>query len=250
MLAKRVIPCLILQDDRLIHLKKFDKKTIRYIGDPINVINVFNDYGVDEIIILDIFATINNKINYNLLKQLTEEAFFPMSYGGGIQSVNDAEKLINFGFEKVIINNKFNNNLKTIKEYVSVIGSQSVILSLDLIFEDNHYYIYDYVHEKIVRIKIQDLFSTIKDIGVGELMICCVNKDGTMSGFDNKLIELIQNKISIPLIYKGGLKSYDDIKIVLNNNVDAISSSTLFIMKKKDGGIVLNYPSESYKKNL
>ncbi len=250
MLAKRVIPCLILQDDRLIHLKKFDKKTIRYVGDPINVINVFNDYGVDEIIILDIFATINKKINYNLLKQLTEEAFFPMSYGGGIQSVNDAEKLINFGFEKVIINNKFNNDLKIIKECVSVIGSQSVILSLDLIFEGNHYYIYDHVHEKIVRIKIQDLFSAIKDIGVGELMICCVNKDGTMSGFDKKLIELIQNKISIPLIYKGGLKSYDDIKIVLNNNVDAISSSTLFIMKKKDGGIVLNYPPESYKKNL
>ena len=250
MIAKRLIPCLILQGDRLIHIKKFEKETIRYVGDPINVINIFNDYAVDEIIILDIFATISKKINYNLLKNLTEEAFFPMSYGGGINNIDDAKKLINIGFEKIIINNQFNKNSQIIKKCVTEFGSQSVILSLDLIYENNHYYIYDHINKKINRIKIQDLFLVIEDLGVGELMICCVDKDGTMSGFDNNLIDIIKNKISMPLIYKGGLKTYNDIKIILNKNVDAISSSSLFIMKKKDGGIVLNYPSENFKESL
>lgn len=250
MLAKRLIPTLILDDDKLIHIKNFNKKTSRYIGDPLNTINIFNQYAVDELILLDIFSHKKKKINFKLLEILAQEAFFPLSYGGGVSSVDDAKKLISLGYEKIIINKNFFENPDLIADCVKTIGAQSIILSIDICYKNSDYFIFDHTKNQIIEKKIKDIINYIKKINIGELMICSVDVDGTMLGHNKNLIKLFDQEINIPLIYKGGTKSYDSIKEIFSLNVDALSSSTLFIMKKIDGGIVINYPSNSFKNQI
>ena len=138
MISKRIIPSLIIKNEELVHRSNFDLSTERYVGDPINAINIFNNYFTDEIIILDIEASINNKINYKLLKDLSSEAFTPLSYGGGIKTIKQAEQIINLGFEKIILNSACFENFNLIYECQKNLGAQSVIISLDILKEKNY----------------------------------------------------------------------------------------------------------------
>ncbi len=251
MLSKRIIPVLLLKDRDLVHISKFEKNNEIYIGDPINVINVFNDYQVDEMIILDIEKSINNsKIDIDFLRLISGEAFFPMSYGGGIGSADIAEKIIEVGFEKIIINSQNLVNLELSKECIKRIGSQSVIASIDIFRLNNNYFVYDYKKKNHTNIKAEYFIESLIETGVGEICITLVNIDGTMLGCDIKLIEDLEKFFKVPIIYKGGGKNYADIKNILSHNVSAFASSTIFIMKKPGGGIVLNYPTASEKESF
>ena len=249
MISKRIAPCLILNDDKLIHRKGFDDKTDRYIGDPINAVNIFNDYTVDEMFIIDITATaVKRQINYDLLKDIAGEAFFPLAYGGGIKTANDAEKIISIGYEKIIINSEIIKNPNILKEINKLIGAQSIIVSIDIFIRESKYYIYDYIQKKIVNLNLKDFLNLIQKIGIGELLLTIVNLDGTMKGSNIEIIKSLSKDINIPLIYKGGAASINDIKKVMNTEANVFASSTLFIMKKLNGGIVFNYPSENEKR--
>jgi len=249
MISKRIAPCLILNDDKLIHRKGFDDKTDRYIGDPINAVNIFNDYTVDEMFIIDITATaVKRQINYDLLKDIAGEAFFPLAYGGGIKTANDAKKIISIGYEKIIINSEIIKNPNILKEIKKLIGAQSIIVSIDIFIKESKFYIYDYIKKKIVNLDLRDFLKLIQKIGVGELLLTVVNLDGTMKGSNIEIINSLGKDINVPLIYKGGAASINDIKKVINTEANVFASSTLFIMKKLDGGIVFNYPSENEKR--
>lgn len=249
MIRKRIAPCLILNDEKLIHRKSFDYKTDRYIGDPINAVNIFNDYTVDEMFIIDITASaVKRQINFDLLKDIAGEAFFPLAYGGGIKTANDAEKIISIGYEKIIINSEIIKNPNILKEINKLIGAQSIIVSIDIFIRESKYYIYDYIQKKIVNLNLKDFLNLIQKIGIGELLLTVVNLDGTMKGSNIEIIKSLSKDINIPLIYKGGAASIDDIKKVMNTEANVFASSTLFIMKKLNGGIVFNYPSENEKR--
>jgi imidazole glycerol-phosphate synthase subunit HisF len=249
MISKRIAPCLILNDEKLIHRKSFDHKTDRYIGDPINAVNIFNDYTVDEMFIIDITATaVKRQINFDLLKDIAGEAFFPLAYGGGIKTANDAEKIISIGYEKIIINSEIIKNPNILKEINKLIGAQSIIVSIDIFIRESKYYIYDYIQKKIINLDLKDFLNLIQKIGIGELLLTVVNLDGTMKGSNIEIIKSLSKDINIPLIYKGGAASINDIKKVINTEANVFASSTLFIMKKLDGGIVFNYPSENEKR--
>ena len=249
MISKRIAPCLILNDEKLIHRKGFDDKTDRYIGDPINAVNIFNDYTVDEMFIIDITASaVKRQINFDLLKDIAGEAFFPLAYGGGIKTANDAEKIISIGYEKIIMNSEIIKNPNILKEINKLIGAQSIIVSIDIFIRESKYYIYDYIQKKIVNLNLKDFLNLIQKIGIGELLLTVVNLDGTMKGSNIEIIKSLSKDINIPLIYKGGAASINDIKKVMNTEANVFASSTLFIMKKLNGGIVFNYPSENEKR--
>lgn len=250
MISKRIIPSLIIKNDELVHRSNFDLSTERYVGDPINAINIFNNYFTDEIIILDIEASINNKINYNLLKDLSSEAFTPLSYGGGIKTTKQAEQIINLGFEKIILNSACFENFNLIYECQKNLGAQSVIISLDILKEKNNYNLYNHLENKVRKENIIEFLKKISSIEIGEIMLTSVNFDGLMAGCDIELINNFQNYINVPLIYRGGLSSLENIKEVFDTKVNAITSSSFFIMKKKGGGIVLHYPTKEDKKKI
>ena len=250
MLNNRLIPTLVLNNQDLIHRKLFDKNTDRYVGDPINTINVFNEFEVDEISIIDVSATLNNKINFFLLEEIAGEAFFPLSYGGGIKKIEDAQKIIKLGFEKIILNSIVLDNIEIVKKYVDIIGSQSVVVSVDIIKRNNNYFIFDYRDLSLKNIELRSFLTKLNDYKIGELIITSVEFDGLMNGYDRKLLKFLDNKMKMPVIYKGGVKNLEDVKEIYKNNFKAVSSSSIFIMKKIDGGIVLNYPSLKERSKL
>jgi imidazole glycerol-phosphate synthase subunit HisF len=250
MISKRIIPSLIIKNEELIHRSKFEETTERYVGDPINAINIFNNYFTDEIIILDIGASVNNEINYNLLKDLSSEAFTPLSYGGGIKSIQHAEKIISLGYEKIILNSACFKNLDLAFNCQKNLGAQSVIICVDIIKIKNDYFLYNHLENKIRKENIKEFLKKISSIEIGEVMLTSVSVDGLMTGCDFELIQNFQNFVNVPLIYRGGLSSLDNIKKVFETNVNAITSSSFFIMKKKDGGIVLNYPTREDKEKI
>ncbi len=248
MLLKRIIPVLIMKNDELIHRSNFDDTTDRYVGDPINAINIFNQFLVDEVIILDIENSKSNKnINFQLLKDIAGEAFFPLTYGGGIKNINDAEKIISLGYEKISINNSLFTNENLIKDLSNRVGAQSVVLSIDISKKNNEYFVYNYLENFPRKISLDQYLPYLNNFKFGELMVTSVDLDGSMSGCDIELINQIEKNINIPIIYKGGLSKLDEIPTLFKKGVSAIASSTFFIMKKKNGGIVLNYPSTNEK---
>lgn len=248
MLTKRIVPTLILDDEKLIHRSKFNNSTDRYIGDPINAVNIFNDYTVDEMFIIDITASEKRrKVNFSLLKDIAGEAFFPLAYGGGIKTINDAEKIIEMGYEKIIINSSVIRNQNIITDIKKIIGAQSIIVSIDIICKNLNYKIYDYINKRVIELDLIKYIKQIQKLGIGEILITLVDLDGTMMGSDIDIINYLQNEITVPLIYKGGAASSDDIKKVVNTEANVFTSSSIFIMKKLNGGIVFNYPSEIEK---
>ena len=248
MLTKRIAPCLILDNEKLIHRSRFDDSTDRYIGDPINAVNIFNDYTVDEMFIIDITASKTNRnINFNLLRDIAGEAFFPLAYGGGIKNLDDAEKIIEIGYEKVILNSQVIKNPNVLSDIKKAIGAQSIVVSIDIIFKDLNYSIYNYIDKKPIKLNLKEYVKTIQKIGIGEILITLVDLDGTMKGSNLDIIKFLQDEINVPIIYKGGSSSVQDIKKVITADVNAFTSSTIFIMKKPNGGIVFNYPSEKDK---
>lgn len=131
MLRTRVIPCLLLKNESLVKTVKF--KEYNYIGDPVNTVRIFNELEVDELMFLDIFASKENRnINIKILKDISNECFMPLSYGGNIRSLEDAKKIFEIGFEKVVINSNAFNNLKLIEEIAKYFGNQSIVGSIDV----------------------------------------------------------------------------------------------------------------------
>jgi len=248
MISKRIIPSFLIKNDGLIHRCNFEEKTERYIGDPVNTINVFNNYFTDEIIIQDIEASSRDEINYELLKDLSSEVFTPLSYGGGVKTINQAEKVINIGFEKIILNNSCFENFNLIQDCQKNLGAQSIIVSLDFIKVKNKYFLYNHIKKEIRNLNIVEFLNKLSTIEIGEMMLTSVSVDGMMIGSDIELIKNFQNYVKVPLIYRGGISSLENIKEVFDTNVNAVTSSSFFIMKKKNGGIVLSYPSKEDKK--
>ena len=142
MIKKRIITVLLLKNKKLIHRINFDETTDTYVGDPINAINIFNQYQIDEMAFIDISKK-NSEIDYELLKEITSEAFFPISYGGNIHSLESAKKVINIGFEKIILNSVLLKNPRLVNELVNYFGAQSIIASIDVFSNGENIYIYD-----------------------------------------------------------------------------------------------------------
>lgn len=252
MLLKRIIPSLILKNKKLIHRCNFNSATDIYVGDPINVINIFNKYQIDEMILIDVSINdTNNKINFDFLKTLSGESFFPLAYGGGINNLADAKKIISCGYEKIVVNSILHDNPNLVKKIINEIGSQSVVAAINICKHINNYHIYDYRNKNKIQIPFEDYINNIIELNPGEILITNVDDDGSMSGINIEFINFFSNLINRPIIYRGGSKNYLDFKDVLKfKRVNAITSSSVFIMKKKDNGIVLNYPNYIEKLNI
>ena len=202
MLKKRIIPSLLLDNRRLVKTIKFKEK--KYIGDPLNAIKIFNEKFVDELIILDINSNKSKfGIDYEFLKDLFSECFVPVTYGGGISTVEEADKIFKLGVEKVSLNSSVLQNKKILNNFVKKFGSQSIVINIDI--KKNFFNEYKVFNNKLNKIeKKLDLINYIKeleDIGVGEILINSVDNDGTMNGMNLELIEKTSKIVNLPMIY-------------------------------------------------
>ena len=243
MLKTRVIPCLLLKDESLVKTVKFKK--YNYIGDPINTVRIFNELEVDELMFLDIFASKDNRdINFELLKDIANECFMPLSYGGNIKSLDDAKKIFEIGFEKLVINSNSFDNLDLIKQLSEYFGNQSIIGSIDIkksFFGKKKIFSH---HATIKQNQDVVIWSKrLENAGVGELLITSVEQEGTWNGYDIQLIKEITDNVQVPVIANGGAGNIEHLsEVVKRANASACAVGSMVVYQKKDMGVLVNFP--------
>ena len=240
----RVIPLLLIEDNKLVKTKNFSNP--KYVGDPLNIIRIFNEKEVDEIAILDISKN-RKEPNFNLLKNMAEECFVPLAYGGHIKTLNTASKIFKLGFEKVILNNEFLENPNIIKSISDKFGSQSVIVSIDL--KKNwrkKIKVFSYKKNKILSsLLINDLFEEAIKLGAGELLIQLVHLEGTGIGNEKIPLDKFIPKCSLPIIISGGCSSIDHIAEYLSFGADAVACGNMFCFYGPHKAVLIRYPNKS-----
>ena len=241
----RVIPALLLKGNGLVKGVKF--KNHEYVGDPINTVKIFNDKEVDELIILDIMASLNaNEPNFEILKELASEAFMPMGYGGGIQSFDHAKRVFDLGFEKIVIGTAALINLDLIASIANVYGSQSVVISMDI--KKNwfkKYQLYGYSGSKKMNTELKKFVDQIISAGAGEILLNNIDHDGTKKGYDLDIIKEISDLASVPIVSLGGAWELNDLKKGIQAGASAVSAGAMFVYEGKFNAVMVNYPKYS-----
>lgn len=252
MLKPRITPCLLVHNKGLVKTVKF--KDPKYVGDPINAVKIFNEKEVDELIIIDIDATVNNKEpDYTLIKNLAIESRMPLCYGGGVTTVDQARKIISLGAEKVAISAKAISNPEIIPYIARAIGTQSVVVVLDIqkrgLF--GRYELVTHNAKKATGKSPVDFAQQIEKLGVGEIVINAVDQDGVMKGYDIELINSIRQAVNVPITVLGGAGSLDDIKSVIEKfGTIGVAAGSLFVFKGIYKAVLINYPNREEKKKL
>lgn len=241
----RIIPTLLIHDQNLV--KTIEFKDERYLGDPINAVRIFNEEGVDELCIIDIGAAKERKSpDSEYLSYLATEAFMPMSYGGGITSIEQMKQIFKVGFEKVIINTAMSDNPPLIQVAVEEFGSQSIVAAIDYkkkMFRGNRVM----VSGGGIQTEKTPLEYALKadKLGVGEILVYSIDKDGCMNGYDIETIADISAAVSVPVIACGGAGNLESIKELFSRTkADAAAAGSIFVFFGKKKAVLINYPSE------
>lgn len=245
MLRTRVIPCLQLIDDNLVKTVKFDNHG--YIGDPINTVRIFNELEVDELCFLDIRASVQGREpNIEILQQIANECFMPLSYGGGVKDFETAQKILSIGFEKIVLNTAAYRIPTLVSQISEHFGAQAVIGSIDV--KKNMWGKYQvYINDGKEKIKKDavEWAKELEQLGVGELLITSMDKDGSWSGYDQDIIAKINDVVNIPVIANGGAGSVADIESVVKKcGVSAVALGSLVVYQKKGMGVLVNFPDK------
>ncbi len=244
----RVIPVLLVQNGGLVKTVKF-KKPI-YVGDPLNTVKLFNDKEVDEIAVFDISATPNNRPpDFTLIAELAGECFMPLTYGGGITSLEDIRKLFNLGVEKVAINSAAVNDRKLISSAASMFGNQSIVISIDVrINLFGKHRVYSHNGSKNTGYDPVNFAVEMEQSGAGELFINSIDRDGTYMGYDLNLIEKIANAVQVPVIVCGGASSVTDFGKAVLKGASAVAAGSLFVFHGIHKAVLVNFPSQEILK--
>jgi cyclase len=239
----RIIPILLLRNESLVKTIQFGK--FNYIGDPVNTVRIFNELEVDELMFLDILATKESrKPNLKILRQIANECFMPLCYGGGITSIEQAKLIFDIGFEKIAINSSAYQNPQLITEISRMFGSQAVVVSIDV---KTGFWGKRSVRTEagLLNTKIEPInwAKEVERLGAGEILLTSIEREGTWQGFDLELVKSVSNAVSIPIIANGGCGNIQDIKkVVRYAKASAVGISSMVLYQKKGMGVVINFP--------
>lgn len=251
MLKPRLIPALLIENNLLVKTIKFQNP--RYIGDPINTVKIFNEKFVDEICIFDISASTDNREpNYQLIEDIAKQSRMPICYGGGIKNATQAQHIFNLGVEKIGLSSILFRDLDIINEIAEKVGSQSVVLVLDVKKKMmGGYEIYINRGEKSTQKDLVKFLEEIKNHNFGELMINSIDRDGTEIGYDIELVDTVQKIISKPITVLGGAGSLEDVKKLYSKfGIIGAAAGSLFVYLGKYRAVLINYPTKEEKNKL
>jgi cyclase len=245
MLRPRIIPCLLVHKKGLVKTVKFNHS--KYVGDPINAVKIFNEKEVDELIVLDIDASVENRSpDFNMIKNLAIECRMPFCYGGGVKTVDQAKKIVQLGAEKVAFSSAVIQNVQLIKDVGDAIGNQSVVVVLDYkktgIF--GRLEIFTHNGKKSTGINLYDFVKTLNDLNVGEIVLNSIDRDGTMEGYDIEVSKKVRKIFDGPLTILGGAGKLEDIREVVKEfKIIGAAAGSLFVFKGKYNAVLINYPA-------
>lgn len=251
MLIPRVIPVLLLRAGKVVKTTRFRNPV--YVGDPINIVRIFCEKEVDELVFLDIEATSQGcEPDYEGLGRLVDECFMPIGYGGGVRGVEQMHRIFGLGVEKVVLNTAAVEDPGLVERAASIFGSQSVVVSLDV------------RRQWFGRLEVctrsgskgtgkgpVELARIMRDAGAGELLLNSVDRDGTMQGLDLDLIRTVAEAVDIPLVACGGASSVEDIsRAISEGKASAGAAGSLFIFKGPHRAVLPSYPARAKLENL
>lgn len=245
MLRPRIIPCLLIQNGGLVKTVKFS--TPKYVGDPLNAVKIFNEKEADELIVLNIDATVSGEApDFKMIEHLAAECRMPLCYGGGIKTVEHAKTIISLGVEKVALSSAVLKNPELVALIAEEVGSQSVVVVLDVkkrMFGAS----YDiWTHNATVNTgKCPVEFSQeIEKLGVGEIVLNSIDNDGGMKGYDLALVQKVRTVTTVPLSVIGGAGSLKDIGNLINHfGIIGAAAGSLFVFKGVYKAVLINYPN-------
>jgi cyclase len=251
MLRPRIIPSLLIHENGLVKTVNF--KNPKYVGDPINAVKIFNEKAVDELAVFDIDATVLGKEpNYSLIERLASQSMMPLCYGGGVKTVEQAQRIFSLGIEKIASSSAVLQNPKLITQIADRVGSQSVIVVLDVKKKLlGGYEVFTHNGKKATGINPFKFVEEAQKLGAGEIVINAIDKDGMMKGYDLDLIAKVREKISLPMTVLGGAGSLEDIeKIIDVHGVIGVAAGSLFVFKGPYKAVLINYPSQLEKNKI
>lgn len=255
MLRSRFIPCLLVHNKGLVKTVKFSVEDGKYVGDPINAVKIFNEKHVDEIMVIDIDASVENREpDYEMIKNVATECRMPLCYGGGVKTVEQVKHIISFGAEKVAISSAAIEDPELLRKMSAAVGAQSVVLVLDVAkrgtFKKN-YELLTHNGMKKTGIKLSDFLHQIMEIPYGEIVINNIDRDGMMNGYDQELSDLVREQTEVPMTILGGAATLDDIKgLVKRYGIVGAAAGSLFVFKGMYKAVLINYPMGDEKKSL
>ena len=228
MLKKRVAATLVMKNEIIVQSINFNKYLP--VGKPGIAMEFLNQWGIDEIILLDISAT-RNKISpsYSLVKEASRKCYVPLTIGGGINHIDHIKELMQCGADKISLNQAAILNPSLITEAARIFGNQCVVVSIDAIYTNKGYSVYDYISKKYLSVSPAEFAKKMEELGAGEILINSVNRDGSYKGYDIELINSVCASVTVPVICCGGAKNATDIIDVFSNtNVSAASASNFY----------------------
>lgn len=245
MFRPRVIPILLLKNKGLVKSIKF--KDYTYIGDPMNAVKIFNDKRADELVFLDITASVENRlIPLDFVEKVGDEANMPFAVGGGIKSIQDIRHVLKAGAEKVVINTHAIENPTFIQEAADIFGSSTIVVSMDVkknLFGKEQ--IFTLNGKKSTGYDPVSFAKLMETMGAGEIIVNAIDKDGMMQGYDLPLIKKISDEISIPLVACGGAGNYLHFNEAVNqSHASAVAAGSLFVYYGPRKAVLINYPTQ------
>ena len=242
--AARVIPCLLLDGDRLVKTRRFAEPA--YVGDPVNVLSLFNAFEVDEMVLLDIGgARSRTPASLEALRRYATECFIPLAYGGGLSTMDQVEAVLAAGFEKVVLNTAIVDHPGVVSEASRVFGAQAVVASVDVrggiggeAFVAGG--------ARPVGAGPLEWARRAEELGVGEILLTSIDREGTMEGWDLELIGEVASAVSVPVIAHGGAAKRKELGApVREAHASAVAAGSLFVFQGPQRGVLINYPARA-----
>lgn len=254
MLRPRIIPCLLVHKGGLVKTQGF--KDPKYVGDPINAVRIFNEKEADELMVLDIDATVNNVApDFGLIAKLAAECRMPLCYGGGVTTADQAARIVDMGVEKVAISAAAIANPALLTEMAAAVGRQSVVVVLDVrkrtgLFAKG-YEVCTHNGKTAHKLDPLTLAKQLQDAGAGEIVVNSVDRDGQMQGYDLELAAQFKKALRVPVTFLGGAGSLDHLsELVSTVGVVGAAAGSLFVFKGKYRAVLINYPTPEQKRLL
>jgi len=226
----------------------------KYVGDPLNAVRIFNEKEVDELIVVDIDASrVGRPPDEALIAKLAAECRMPLCYGGGVKTVDQIERLIALGVEKVALGSAAVSNPELIAHASERVGSQSMVGVIDVkatgLLRRSEVVMLNATSR--TGLEPVEFARKLQTLGVGEILLNSVDRDGRMQGYDLELVERVRRAVSIPMTVIGGAGSLDDIRALVQRHlVIGAAAGSLFVFKGKYRAVLINYPSRSERDSL
>ena len=254
MLRPRIIPCLLIHRGGLVKTIGFAQPT--YVGDPINAVKIFNEKEADELVIMDIDATVAGaEPDYRKIANIAAECRMPLCYGGGVRRPEQAERLVGLGVEKVAISAAAIEDPTLVTRTAEAVGGQSVVVVLDVrkrsgLFKKG-YELTTHNARKVPKLDLVEAARQMVDAGAGEIVVNSVDRDGTMEGYDLELARQMRAAVSVPMTVLGGAGSLTHIEELFRTcGVVGAAAGSLFVFKGKYRAVLINYPTRQEKDRI